>query len=339
MRTLTMILVLLALPGPALAQSQPPSHAYTQAQPPLYDFRIGFWRNLHHTLYAQASSEPSPHRVRRIRLAPGDQAVLAALDDGQRSDWAAARDAYAQSWIGQHLLFDAEMRQIGEALSQAGDADEPPTSLPPDLRNALILAAPIYRQSLWPAHRAQGAAWVAALEPRLAQHGASLRRRLTDLYGAPWPDEPIVVEIAAYASAEGAYTSLGPTRITVASGDAANAGDAALEILMHETSHAMAGPLQANLSAHADAASARPGAEALRRDLWHEALFYLTGEAVAEVLPGYTPYADSNGLWARVWTGPDRAALEATMTPLLSGEASLDSALSNLVDRLAGVAP
>ena len=34
-----------------------------------------------------------------------------------------------------------------------------------------------------------------------------------------------------------------------------------------------------------------------RRDLWHAVLFYTSGELVAGLVPGYTSYADKNGLW------------------------------------------
>jgi hypothetical protein len=44
-------------------------------------------------------------------------------------------------------------------------------------------------------------------------------------------------------------------------------------------------------------------------ELWHEVLFYTSGELVRERIPGYVPFADENGLWTRVWRGPDRALI------------------------------
>ena len=59
------------------------------------------------------------------------------------------------------------------------------------------------------------------------------------------------------------------------------------------------------------AVTERASGEALhfRRDLWHEVLFYTSGELVAKRIPGYVPYAEKNGLWARAWPGPSLANL------------------------------
>ena len=129
-----------------------------------------------------------------------------------------------------------------------------------------------------------------------------------------------------YANWAGAYTTTNDTLITLSSVDPANQGDAALEILFHEASHALIGSLQEALSNQCklQAVTLKPPT------LWHAILFYTTGALVREQLPGYTPVADSIGLWARAWP-MYIAPLKADWQPYLDGKISFDSAVTGLI--------
>lgn len=309
-----------------------------RAAEPRYEFKIGMWRNLHHLLYAQALSDPAAKRARKIKLDPNDEAIFDALTQAERDTWNAARAYYVDKMIGKDLLFDDEMRAIGIALSEAESSKLiATTDLPPDLRSVLQSAAPIYQKHWWRGHRARNRSWAREVQPFLHRYGSKLRGRLEDVYGVAWPHEPVVVDLVFYASWAGAYTALDPTRIAISTSDSANWNEAALEILLHETTHAMAQPLQEQLDELVAAAVSNPGAnvKALRRDLWHEALFYLTGKVVADELPDYLPYADKRGLWTIAWPGRDRGAIEQAMAPYLADRSSLRAALSTLVSDLA----
>ncbi|MFN3536571.1 MAG: hypothetical protein ACK4Y4_03910 [Brevundimonas sp.] len=286
-----------------------------------FHFRTGFWRNLHHALYADASGQPGSSTP-WLALTPGDQAALDGQPPQALSAWTEARDIYGAQVSGRHLLFDARLRSMGHALSDAGEGADPPDEVPPGLRAALALAAPVYGAALWDRHQRNTRTWTAGLRGRLAEHEAALSARLVDVFEAPWPPAPIIVEVSAYGSAEGAYTTINPLRIAVAALDPANQEDAALEILMHETAHAMSGPLEAMLR-DAGLAERRP-------QLWHQALFYLVGRITAERLTGYTPYADANNLWRRFWSPQDRARLAGPMDALLRGETTLAGAVQAL---------
>jgi hypothetical protein len=62
------------------------------------------------------------------------------------------------------------------------------------------------------------------------------------------------------------------------------------------------------------------------------------GELVAEQIPGYTPYADKNGLWVRAWPSPDRSLLEQDWKPHMDGSVTLQQALTKLMSDLASTA-
>jgi len=83
----------------------------------------------------------------------------------------------------------------------------------------------------------------------------------------------------------------------------------------------------------------RPGAALHSGSIWHAVLFYTTAELVAEQIPGYTPYADQNGLWARAWPAPDRSIIEQDWKPHMDGSVTLEQSLTKLVADLAAATP
>ena len=306
------------------------------AQTPEYHFRNSFWRNLHHLLYAQALSQPEAGKVRRVRLVPEDQARAAGLTEGEAATWSQARDYYVTTVIKRNLLFDDGMVAIGRALSAADPDAELLASeeLPEDLRRALNAAAPVYRRHWWNAHQKQNEQWRDEATALLAQHGSVLRQRLVQLLGAPWPAEPVTVDLVHYANPQGAYTSLDPVLVTIATSDVDIQGNAALEILLHETAHGMIDPIRSHLVEAADSSLETADGPRLPRDLWHQVQFYLVGAAVAMEIDGYTPYADAVGLWTLAWSPRNRAAIHSQMRPYLSGDVSLHSAVDALVHDL-----
>jgi hypothetical protein len=126
-----------------------------------------------------------------------------------------------------------------------------------------------------------------------------------------------------------------PTRPTISTADPANQGEAALEIVFHETSHGMMGKVmqvmraaETDVNAHRTAAF-HPGSA------WHAVLFYTAGELVKKQIPGYTPYADKNGLWIRAWPSPDRALIEQDWKPHMDDAIPLQRSLTKLMSDLA----
>ena len=129
-----------------------------------------------------------------------------------------------------------------------------------------------------------------------------------------------------YANWAGAYTTTNSTLITVSSVDPANQGDAALEVLFHEASHAMISGVQEAISAQCKTKNVLLDPPTL----WHAVLFYTTGELVKELIPSYTPFAEANGVWVRAWPmyiGP----LKQDWQPYLDGKVPFDSAVTAIV--------
>ncbi len=336
------LLAALLLAAGSSAQETPPA---SQAPAPVFEFHSGFWMNLHHFLYQQArlrelavnnESKASPGGSEGGALAPEDQQA-----------WTGALDYYAADLAGRDLLFNGDMVNIKNRLAELETcADLSGRSSPhctSGMRRELIAilerAAPVYRARWWPAHDQANRSWIASVTPPVRQLGGELAQQLSETYHADWPAGPIRVEVVLYAGPFGAYTTLDPVRLTISSSDPRNQGPAALEVLFHEASHALAGAVR-----DAIARECRMRGKPIPRDLWHALLFYTTGEMVKRALSapdisaargpgGYTPYAYRYGLYARGWSAYQRL-LERYWQPYLDGKVAFDTAVARLVSAL-----
>jgi hypothetical protein len=283
------------------------------AQP--FDFRNGFWTNLHHFLLQQ-SVEPSD----------GD-----SLSAAEKASWTQAVHFYQLRFAGEDRL-GREMETIKNSIEDhdRGDTLEG-AGLDAELIAVLEKAAPVYRAHWWPEHSKINGAWIASETPLVEKYGPRIIPRLAAAYATPWPDAPIRVDVVWYGKWVTAYTTLYPTRITVPTGDRRSSGLEGLETVFHEASHGQVAKLQRTISE-----DARKENKLLpRRDLWHAMLFYTTGEIVAEAVakdaPGHVPYATSEGLWERSWAGYPQI-FEKEWRPWVKGEGGFDESVQRVVD-------
>jgi len=300
-------------------------HGKTQ----LFHFRNGFWINLHHYLYAKAlaTSESVKGRLRSSAEDAIQNAPCQAIPEAQRKDWQAAIDFYRTNYTSKDWLFDNDMRRLNDVMGDAGDSDDPPTSLPPELRQLLKRAAAVYRAACWTGHRRANQEWIATLQKRLEIHGRAMVQRLTDVYEAKWPND-IVVDAVTYANWAGAYTY--DQHITVASVNKDYQGDSALEMIFHESSHALDAKLFDDLQAEFAARHAE-----MPRDLFHVVIFFTAGIVAQQELRktdlDYIPYAYRLGIYKRDpnW-GKDEAVLQRAWRPYLEGRKPRKEAIQEL---------
>lgn len=299
----------------------------------LIEFRNGFWINLHHYLYAQALSRTGTAAARLQSTANSAiQNAPCTIPGSERAVWDSAVELYATHYISKDWLFDDEMRQLNDVLGQMGDATGKTlgsaSALPEDLREALIGAATVYRQACWPAHHRANAAWIIAEKTRLAKHGATLARHLEDVYLAKWPDH-LVADVVTYANWAGAYTY--GTHITIGSVNSDYQDDSALEMIFHESSHALDTKLFDEFADEFKLQSAR-----WPRQFDHALIFYtagiLTKRELAPTNPSYVPYGDRLGIFQRVqgWS-EDEAAFELAWKPYLEGKKARKEAIRDVV--------
>ena len=285
------------------------------ARPP-FAFQSNFWVNLHHFVRAVGRGMPAP----------------AQLSAAERSTWDEGVAFYRDRYSERDLLFDDGMVQIKEALRVVGGTESLGSApLDPELKSTLERLAPVYRAHWWPAHDAANRAWIDAVQPLLARHGAALSRRVAASYGESWPSTPVPVDLSVQAGRVGAYTTARPTHATIAPSTPGLSGHGALEILFHEASHAWDQILE---NAIDKASAARK--KTVPRQLWHAVLFYNAGELTRRTLledgvDGYVEYAVRQKVYPGLCGDGCRELVAKHWDPHLDGKASLEEALDGLV--------
>jgi hypothetical protein len=321
--------------------------AESVAPAPVFEFHSGFWVNLHHFLYRQG-------RILRAGLG-GEQAepeipsrykALASIEEmtaEQRHAWQAAVEVYALSWSSRDLLLNNQMVLINDRLAELEDcpdlegksAVECTSGIAKDLVAALDEAAPIYRQRWWPEQDRINRAWIAALIPQVRGMGGNLAEQLAETYESKWPAR-IHVDVVYYAGPQGAYTSLAPLHLTIATSDSRNQNMNGFETLFYEASHVLARGVQESIDREC-----RRLQKPIPRDLWHALLLYTTGERIggapsipqakANVAPKRLSPGNGNSLYDRGW-GDYEPLLERYWQPYLNGRIDLDTAIARLIN-------
>jgi len=344
---------------------------------PVFELHSGFWLNLHHRLYEEAralrnaapASAPKSAKANKptLQVVPGSKVTLSTSE--QRT-WDEAVSYYAANYADKDLLFSTELVLLKNQLGDFETCDELSgtkkktcdAGLPGKLTQILDSVAPVYRGHRWPADDRANRAWIKRVAPLVREQGVGLSHRLADIYQTRWPAEKIRVDVSAAANAAGAYTTLEPLRVTIASSDPRNQGDAALEVLFHEASHGIATPVELAI-----ARECRQRDKPIPRDLWHALIFYTTGEVIKPVMEAdgdaaennqngakaagsnnndaesansrnsrdadYTPYAMREGLYQRGWENY-LTLLTRYWQPYLEGRTTFDNAIAHMVSAL-----
>jgi hypothetical protein len=372
-----LFLVVDLLLGPVIAAA--PQVDVTYGPLPVFELHSGFWINLHHRLYEEARQrrnadlpgQPTAGKTGKptLQIAPDSKIVLSSSE--QRA-WENAISYYAANYANKDLLFNTELLLLKNQLGDFETCDELSgakkkscdAGLPANLTQILEGAAPVYRAHRWPADDRANRAWIKRVAPLVREQGVGLSHRLADIYQTRWPAEKIRVDVSAVANAAGAYTTLDPLRVTIASTDPRNQGASALEVLFHEASHGIAEPVE-----QAIARECRQRDKPIPRDLWHALIFYTTGEVIKPVMEEeadapensaaqnstkadgsgsnrageansrypqdseYTPYAKREGLYQRGWENY-LSLLTHYWQPYLQGRTTFDDAIAHMVSAL-----
>lgn len=290
------------------------------------EFHSAFWVNLHHLLYGAAWAGRPDTAARRWRLpAP----LNGVLSPEERSIWDSAVDYYDRHVADRDLLSGSGMTPLRVALS---DEDLASDAVGPELRMVLERAAPIYRRHFWPAHDAANRLWIRETAERLRTIEREIVVAHERLYGRPWFDAPVRVDIVWMGRA---YTSLNPMTLATVSPAESGAMRVAewtgVEMVLHEVCHELILPMRDALTtALGDGLKQHGG-------LWHVVQFYVTGTALQQILEArgvsYSPYMYSTGLFDRAWS-QYRTPIEESWLPYVRGEITRDQAIERTVAAL-----
>jgi hypothetical protein len=316
---------------------------------PVFEFHSGFWVNLHHFLYLQGRIRQAS--LEGVRGGTGGASPYKALasTEGmtaeQQHAWQAAVQVYALSWSSRDLLLNNQMVLINDRLAELEDcpdlagksAAQCTSGIVPDLVAALDQAAPIYRQRWWPEQDHSNRAWIAAMTPLVRNRGAELAGELAETYQSRWPLR-IHVDVVYYAGPQGAYASLAPAHLMMATADTRNQNITGFETLFYEASHTVGGVVEQAIEREC-----RRLQKPIPRDLWNAVLLYTTTERIGRAGSGTQAGADAavrsfrpgngNKLRDRGW-GDYQVLLEQYWQPYLDGRIDLDTAIAHLINAI-----
>lgn len=274
-----------------------------------FELQSNFWVNLHQRLQNDSVTKSS----------------------GESEEWNRAVDAYRARFGKRSPIFDSELVAINDALSARHD-DESPQGIPDAVRDVLVQVAPVYRKTQWPADDRANRFWIASVEGMLHDTEDELVREHERVYETKWPRH-IRVDVASSAGPFGAYTT-GDVKLahtTISSVDPKLRGFAALETLMHESTH---GVIDTDLVSKRVAVKSETP-----ESLWHAIIFYTSGELTKRVLAArgihdYVPYAYATGVYKRGLMPSYLPWLEKYWQMHIDGKFSRDEAIDLIVRQL-----
>jgi hypothetical protein len=297
----------------------------------LFDFRSGFWLNLHHFLFLQAVLATPDARKGHAESAAQDAGAAPQISPDQKATWGKAVRFYMQ-YGKRDPLTDHELLLVNYELSDAGNSSSlAGRRLPTGMEAVLEEAAPVYRDHWWAEHDRKNREWAMAASKLIREYGAPIAQRIAVAFQAEWPREETTAEVVIYANWAGAYTATNSTLITISSSDPAGQSEAALETLFHEASHALVDNFQKQLDAHLRAVG-----KTATFALTHAIIFYTAGTLTVESLAknnirDYSPYAIKNGMYERVkdWKHY-KEICDNDWLPYLDGKTTFDAALTQM---------
>jgi hypothetical protein len=353
--------ILLMFLGVLLAANAAPCHAQ-QADSisgplPVFEFHSGFWVNLHHFLYHEARARLAAKENRDASAKPASPALKQApgaagsLSPAEQKAWDDAIAYYMANYAHQDLLINIDLVLLKNQIEDFEDCDELTgrkkprcdAGLPGKVGAILDAVAPIYRAHWWADQDRANRRWVSRVAPLVREQGVGLSEKLADIYQTRWPREKIRVDVCAFANSVGAYTTLDPLRVTIASMDARNQGPEALEVLFHEASHGIATPVEDAISREC-----KQREKPIPRNLWHALIIYTTGEVLSPIFkevpaekgggdaplqqskPSTVPRALEDILSQRGWE-QYHLLLSLYWQPYLDGKVSFEDAIAHLV--------
>lgn len=284
-----------------------------------WELHNSFWMSLHQTLMSE---------VRKTR-------DLGALTMEEQAAWNEAVAAYrTAAGNAGNVTFTRPMVITVDGTTQvADDALEPAIDAP--MADALRRAAPVYRKHWWPADEKANQFFLTYAAALLRDAGEELISAHEKVYRTPWPKR-----IRTFVSPEGgpfgAYTlttlQLGGITTVMSSRDPGYQGLRALEMMLHESSHAVVDPNRGTVAAAISAAATKQGVP-VPPDLWHAILFATSSELTRRALieRGVTDFVPSSrDMLTRVWP-KYREPIEKHWLPYLSGTGTLEEAIEKVV--------
>lgn len=274
------LFVCLALAAPLEAREDRGSDVVHETE--YFSFHNQMWMNLHHFFYELASNDQRK-KLQEDGLSfnnIGDSLRIARLTPAERELLDAGVAFYAEKVIDQQLLNSGRIFKWLQA--QPTDRDISDTTFSEAFTATLNRLRPLYASRFWPAHQAENNRLIGMHIDRIRQTENEVIARMEVLSGAAWTGK-VRVDVTTYGNWAGAY-SPALDNIVVSSIDPMMVSSVFIEFVFHESSHLLfsrKSPFRMAIFL-----KSRELDIPLPRQLWHAAMFYVSGLAVSEALEG-----------------------------------------------------
>lgn len=250
---------------------------------------------------------------------------------GSHSQLIAALKYYRDSVATKDMLFDSTMRKFSVMLAM--NAKIHVVGWQVQALKHIRAIQSFFRKQIWPSIDSSNKAWVQQVKGDITSHEEDIINRLQRLYGDSMPKEKIRVDLGVYASWAGAYSySQGIDHIIISTIEGGNQGRLGVEIVFHEGSHFIIDKVYNLLAEYFSLKTTRN----IRRQTWHNLLFYTTGLVVKEVYASqgiaFIPYYKNARFEDRPPFKLSTDAFGLYWNPYMQGETTIKEALEKIVE-------
>lgn len=245
-----------------------------------FTFHNNKWMNLHHFFYEQASHG----QKRKLKddgvsfINTNDSLTVERLDNNTREVFLSGISFYKKNVINQPLLIKSG--RILKWLQRQPDKKIADTTYSSSFTNILNTLEPIYNEYFWEKHKTQNQVLLDRFKNTISANEKYVIQKLENLSGNQW-SKVVRVDITAYGNWAGAY-SPASDNIVVSSMDPLMHSTLFVEFVFHESSHLLFdrySPFRKSLYQISKETNIK-----YPRNLWHAAMFYLSGLATKEAL-------------------------------------------------------
>ncbi|MGV6852087.1 MAG: hypothetical protein ACWA5R_07910 [bacterium] len=245
-----------------------------------YTYHNNIWINLHHFLYEKASGKQAK-KLAEDHLSfvdIGDSNAIQSLSQLQKNQLQSVVAFYKQKVIRKPLLQSAKVlkwlqNQVDESANHKSEPVE-------GMANQLNLIMPTYKEVFWPRHKVQNEILFTKHQSLIAKTEASVIGKMQVLSGLKWKGK-VRVDLSTYGNWASAY-SPADDNIVVSTIDPSMESTLFIEFVFHESSHLLFGrrsPFRKALFKEKKRNQIKAP-----RQLWHAAMFYLSGMTTQQTL-------------------------------------------------------
>jgi len=245
-----------------------------------FSFHNNSWMNLHHFFYERASNRQRTHLQndgeKFIEL--GDSLKIASLSAHDKIIFDQGVKFYKEKIIDQALLNSGRIFKWLQAQPHNNKIID--TTYSKEFTQMLNKLDPIYKKHFWAKHQAHNEKLVDDYIVLIRNLEDEIISKMENLSGYQWKDS-VRIDITTYGNWAGAY-SPSLNNIVISSIDPLMHSSLFIEFVFHESSHLLFlrnSPFRQALNTAAEKLSVDQP-----RNLWHAAMFYLSGMATKDAL-------------------------------------------------------